>query len=337
MHPLQGVRAAQGVISVPKAVCILGAAAPGTGVSPSCRAQRLSGTLPPHASSFRLMGYKKILNGLIAARVGVFQAQPGHSREFRLSVIAEINGRLVCDQLVGPVHPPEPLTGLSSGTARCACNLLYHSLPSPSSSGAGGLAGHLRPGQHPWPRAQRGTELMARGSPLSLGVWVSVWQSPQPKSPVVPPCPTHRLQLELGTHRPLPHGRQAAGEGLPDAGAALQGCLRASLQPRHRTAAPGRPAARQDQLLHRAPGGRARREGAGAPLLPTCSQERQHPATSNQVANLASVHPRCCLGAPGHGGELGCGDTSHPSASPWLEHRAAHCYQNFPELKPRTK
>lgn len=121
VHPLQGVGAAQGVISVPKAVCILGAAAPGTGVSPSCRAQRLSGTLPPHASSFRLMGYKKILNGLIAARVGVFQAQPGHSREFRLPVIAEINGRLVCDQLVGPVHPPEPLTGLSSGTARCAC------------------------------------------------------------------------------------------------------------------------------------------------------------------------------------------------------------------------
>lgn len=106
VHPLQGVRAAQGVISVPKVVCVLGAAAPGAAVSPSCRAQRLSGILPPHASSFWLMGYKKLPNSLIAARVGVFQAQPGHSREFRLPVMAEINGRLVCDQLVGPVLSP---------------------------------------------------------------------------------------------------------------------------------------------------------------------------------------------------------------------------------------
>lgn len=149
-------------------------------------------------------------------------------------------------------------------------------------------------------------------APLSLCVWVSVRQSPQPTSPVVPPCPTHRLQLELGAHRPLPHGRQAAGEGLPDASAALQGRLRASLQPRHRTAAPGRTAARQDQLLHRAPGGRARRGGAGAAVGPCtgllCCQRAhgggstQHPATKwriwhwcTRVSPLPSL-PHGCRG-----------------------------------------
>lgn len=71
-----------------------------------------------------------------------------------------------------------------------------------------------------------------------------------PGSNGCPPSPfTHQLQLDLGTHRLLPHGRKAAREGLPHATDALQDGLGDALQACHRAADRGHFGPWQKQLL----------------------------------------------------------------------------------------
>lgn len=149
--------------------------------------------------------------------------EPGHVRSWLLGLLgaqaphySASNRRLAHTQHRGPAC----LRGLTSSTARCACNLLCDLFPCDA-----------------LPEQQR---------PPAAGA-----ASPAERSHAQPcpsPC-THRLQLELGAHRPPPDCCQAAGEDLPDAGVALQGRLRAPFQPCHGTADPRHSAARHCQLL----------------------------------------------------------------------------------------
>lgn len=119
--------------------CVLGKTALVREVSPRCRTQKLSGTLSPNIPCFWLMGYKK-LPGLRVTEWGF--ARDGQycklgwprslrrqslisSRDFRHLITAEISGSLACAHHRGLVYSSESLRGLSGGTARCVCNLLY--------------------------------------------------------------------------------------------------------------------------------------------------------------------------------------------------------------------
>lgn len=56
---------------------------------------------------------------------GVYTDSLISSRDFRHLIMAEISGSLACAQHRGLVYSSESLRGLSGGTARCVCNLLY--------------------------------------------------------------------------------------------------------------------------------------------------------------------------------------------------------------------
>ena len=119
--------------------CMLGTTASVREVSPRCRSQMLSGTLPPNVPSFRLMGYKKLPGLRVAGRGFARDSQdhkagwPGSlrrlslvsSREFRHLIMAEISRSLAHAQHGGLVCSSESLRGLRGSTARCVCNLLY--------------------------------------------------------------------------------------------------------------------------------------------------------------------------------------------------------------------